>query len=211
MCELLIRTGGLDGKKVLEIGPGQTGGILGEVKLWGGYGLAVEVDKSATDSLIRLGMEVYSDISQVKQKVDIIYMSMILEHVRDPAAMLKRLAEITNTGGRILIKVPNGGQALGLGHNWIGFRVDLEHLNYFDQKSLNSILLKAGYQTECVWLTSQPILPEYLRMADRNQFITSAKKKLRRGIICTNDPFSNAGEFMLTVLARFNPKNPFDL
>jgi SAM-dependent methyltransferase len=203
-CELLIRTGGLEGKTVLEIGPGITGGILPEVKVWGGHGLAVEVDEGAIESLVRLGIQIYSDISMIKEKVDVIYMSMVLEHVKDPLGMLKNLAHITNRGGRILIRVPNAGQARKLGNNWIGFCVDLEHLNYFDQETLNAILWKAGYQTECVWLTSQPILPEYLKMVDRNGFIAYAEMKLDQEIKTSNDPFFNTGEFMLTMLARLS-------
>jgi len=205
-CELLMRTGGLEGKMVLEIGPGKSGGILPEIAFWGGNGLAVEVDPIAAQSISKLGLSVFSDISMIHQSVDIIYASMVLEHLIDPADFLTRLAHISIPGGRILVRVPNAGQAASFGENWIGFRVDLEHLNYFDQRSLNTILFKAGFQIECVWLTSQPILPEYLPMADRNRFIEYAKIKAGRQIRCANDPLSNPGEFMLTALARNDSK-----
>ncbi len=203
-CELLIRTGGVEGKTVLEVGPGKTGGILPEVKFWGGHEMAVEVDPVAAQSIAELGHIVYSDILEIKQKVDIINASMILEHVKNPGNMLKKLAEITVPEGRILVSVPNAGQALSLGVNWIGFRVDLEHLNYFDQRSLNALLSKAGYDTECIWITSQPMLPAYLPMADRNKFIQYVKNKSKRRVKLDHDPFGAIGEFTLTVLARYN-------
>lgn len=38
-CEILMRTGGVKDKVVLELGPGRYGGLLPEVKYWGGGGV----------------------------------------------------------------------------------------------------------------------------------------------------------------------------
>lgn len=201
-CELLIRTGGVEDRNILELGPGRFGGILPEVLQWGGKGIAIEVDPVAVDAIERLGLEVHASISEISAEVEIIYAGMVLEHIMDPKKLLKDLAKIAAPGGRILIRVPNGGQSLVVGNNWIGFRLDLEHLNYFDITSLSAILLEAGFQTECIWLSSQPILPEYLPMADRNSFISYAKSRFHKIIKQCNDKLYERGDYMLTVLAR---------
>ena len=201
-CEILIRTGGLEGKTVLELGPGRFGGILPEASRWGARGLAVEVDGGAVQSLKSLGIEVVAGLSQVPAGIDIAYAGMVLEHLKDPGSVLRELSDKVVAGGRVLIRVPNGGQSKELGQNWIGFRVDLEHLNYFDIGSLSSLLFNAGFQTECVWLSSNPVLPDYLSMADRKCFINYARTRFNRNITGKSDVMLEGGEFMLTVLAR---------
>jgi hypothetical protein len=201
-CEILIRTGGLEGKSVLELGPGRFGGILPEASRWGARGLAVEVDGGAVQSLQGLGIEVVDDISKAPAGIEVVYAGMVLEHLKDPGQVLNELSSKVIAGGRLLIRVPNGGQSRNMGANWIGFRVDLEHLNYFDSGSLSSLLSRAGFQTECVWLTSNPVLPDYLCMADRNCFIDYARTRFNRKIKAKPDVMLEGGEFMLTVLAR---------
>jgi hypothetical protein len=46
---------------------------------------------------------------------------------------------------------PNGGQADTLGAGWVGFRVDLDHLNYFSSATLSRLLVRAGLWPEAVW------------------------------------------------------------
>ncbi|MCM0081372.1 class I SAM-dependent methyltransferase [Geomonas sp. Red32] len=201
-CEILIRTGGLEGKRILELGPGRFGGILPEATRWGAKGVAVEVDAAAVGSMREMGIEVFDSLAKAPSGLDIIYAGMVLEHVSDPAALLKEAAALAAPGGRFLIRVPNGGQAKSVGYSWIGFRVDLEHLNYFDAASLSTLLAQAGFQTECVWQSAQPVLPQYLAMADRNSFLRYARERFNRTISLQPDTIFQQGEFMLTVLAR---------
>lgn len=201
-CEILMRTGGVMNKVILELGPGKDAGLLPEIKYWGGGGVAVEIDSVAAEQMRTHGIEVYRQICDVPKGVDIIYASMVLEHLVNPLKTLSQLASTLVPEGRILIKVPNAGQAKTQGNNWIGFRVDLEHLNYFDENSLSYILERAGFQMECVWLTSQPVLSQYLGMANRQHFLLEAKR-YRGGKVAlsTDDPMQD-GAFTLNVLAR---------
>lgn len=202
ICELLVRTGGIEGKHILEIGPGISGGILQEVAGWGGQGIAIEIDPISSKAISDRGVKVFSDISEMTCKADVIYASMVLEHLKDPALFLKRLSAVCTQGGRIIVRVPNAGQVIQRGANWIGFRVDLEHLNFFDQQSLNTLLFQSGFNTECVWLSAQPILPEYLGMADRNRFLEFAQSVFRERVRCYQDILTGSGDFMLSILAR---------
>lgn len=200
-CEILIRTGGISGKRVLEVGPGTHGGILGDVRRFGGKGTALELDRNAAEAIRMLGFDAYASEAAISGEFDIIYAGMVLEHLPAPVSMIAWLYDLAAPGARILVRVPNAGQAMQIGSNWIGFRVDLEHLNYFDQKSLNTMLTRAGFSPECVWLSMQPMLPEYLPMADRRRFVDFAENLLGRNVLVSNDPFCS-GEFMLTMLAR---------
>lgn len=202
ICEMLIRTGGVEGKTILEVGAGRFGGILPELGRWGGRGVAIEVDGSALKAINALGIEVYPDISQAPSDFDIVYAGMVLEHVKAPFKMLEELHQKAKPGGRIVLTVPNGGQAAFVGANWIGFRVDLEHLNYFCSSALCNLLAKAGFEPECIWTSSQPILPQYFEMADRNNFIEFARRRYSRRIVPMRDFLFQDGDFMLTVLGR---------
>ncbi len=202
ICELLIRTGGIEGKRILEIGPGKTAGILPEVALWGAKGIAMEIDPVSSAAIAAQGISVCNDISEVNDKVDVVYASMVLEHLKSPVEFLKKLSAVCVEGARMLIRVPNAEQVHQLGANWIGFRVDLEHLNYFNQRSLNTLLFQSGFNTECVWLSSQPILHEYLNMADRNRFLKFARGVLDKRVKGTRDILTGSGDFMLSIMAR---------
>jgi hypothetical protein len=202
ICELLIRTGGIEGKRILEVGPGKTVGILPDIAFWGGRGIAIEIDPVSSKAISDRGFRVFSDISEITSKVDVIYASMVLEHLKDPALFMRKFAGACVQGGRLIVRVPNAGQANQLGGNWIGFRVDLEHLNYFDQRSLNTLLFQSGFNSECVWLSAQPILPEYLGMADRNRFLAFARGVLGKRVKCSLDILTGSGNFTLSVLAR---------
>lgn len=200
-CEILIRTGGILDKRVLEVGPGPFGGILEEIRQLGGRGAALELDSHAESIIRKRGFDVYASEAQLVGNFDIVYCSMVLEHLPDPLAMIRRLYDVAAPGARILVRVPNAGQAMQAGPNWIGFRVDLEHLNYFSVKSLSDLLTRAGFDPECCWLSMQAMLPGYMEMADRSRFVGLAEGLLRRKVSVGADPFLD-GEFMLTILAR---------
>ena len=60
-------------------------------------------------------LELYSSIEECKSQglnFDVITAFHVLEHVPDPRAMLKELAEILGFGGKIVIELPSGNDAL---------------------------------------------------------------------------------------------------
>jgi SAM-dependent methyltransferase len=75
----------------------------------------------------------------------------VLEHVRDPAALVMTLSEALESGGRLVVRVPNdfsGIQAAAqdhLGHEpwWIAVP---DHLNYFDHASIAGLLARLGFE-----------------------------------------------------------------
>lgn len=71
----------------------------------------------------------------------------ILEHLRDPKANLKKVWEITEEGGIVLIQTPNMGsvRARLMKSKW-PLIIPPEHISYFSKKSLNYLLLSTGFK-----------------------------------------------------------------
>ena len=201
-CEILMRTGGLAGKVLLELGPGGDGGLLPEAMAWGSKGVAVEVDSDVAAAIRSRGIDVFGHIADVRQRVDIVYASMVLEHLVDPLQTLRAIARTMNPGGRIFVRVPNAGQVASRGPNWIGFRVDLEHLNYFEERSLTALLEGAGFLAECSWQESQPILASYHESANRLKFLSELARGNGQTIAARPTDPLQAGTYSLSVLAR---------
>jgi hypothetical protein len=203
MVELLIRSGGVRGKSALEIGPSSHGGMLPELRNLGARVAAVEIDSYAEESLTRMSIPSYRDISLVPGTTEIVIAMMVLEHLEDPQQFLISIATKMDPGGRILVTVPNAGQSIEMGDTWVGFRLDLEHLNYFTSGSLCRLLDKAGLYPECIWKSGQPMLSSSLPFADRLAVKQEVESLLGRSVqMADHDPFGSQGEFTLGILAR---------
>jgi hypothetical protein len=203
-CEVLLRTGGLKGKTLVELGPGPHGGMLREARLWGARAIAVDVDPAAANLLAGMGFEVHASLASVSEPVDIFVAWHVLEHLSDPLFVLKAMASRSRIGTRVLIQTPNGGQGASIGAHWIGYRVDLEHLNYFTEKSLSRALVQVGFYPECLWFTSQPKLPSYLSQSAHASLPRDLRRHFNRTVEGWEDyPRHSVGQFALTVLARF--------
>lgn len=76
---------------------------------------------------------------------DAIFMIEVIEHLRDPAAAMRQVAEMLTPTGRIYLSTPN---SMGLsprrqGANWISAR-NPTHINLFSKKSLSICTTRAG-------------------------------------------------------------------
>lgn len=91
--------------KILDFGAGL--GTFAEVLRARGYKIdCVEKDKNQAKVLTASGYKVYSDISKVKTKYDIIYSLNVLEHIKDDSKALTSLRTCLSKNGRIVIFVP---------------------------------------------------------------------------------------------------------
>ena len=166
----------------------------------------MEPDADARISLSRKNrLPFLEQIGLQNEEFDVICLFQVLEHlVEYPSALLADISRSLSKDGRVLIAVPNGGEYAKTGPAWLGFRVDLEHVNYFDLKSLAALLSKHGLFCEHYWEDAQPAIarethrhrevavmrwPKRIVKALFNRFM------VERGIL-------NQGSFVLTVLAR---------
>ena len=94
------------------------------------------------------------DDIDVDRKFDLIVAMDVLEHVRDPVAMVRRLRELAAPGARLFMAFPNRASLrarFGKGR-WRMVR-PLGHLHFFSPRSARLMLKEAGWDAERVRTT----------------------------------------------------------
>jgi len=136
--------------KLLEVGCG-LGNFLAEAKSrdYSVTGVEVSAD-SAEKANAKLGgnyvlNSLIEDAELEPQSYDICAISGVLECTRDPKLFLKFINAALKPGGVIFVAVPDldSWSFKMLGKNWINFRI--EHLFYYNQDSLDSIMVQSGF------------------------------------------------------------------
>lgn len=117
----------------------------------------VDMAPEAVEHLQTLGFDVKctdldADLSSMGHRpYDVVTLLNVLEHLREPADMLRRIREqLLTSGGVIVITVPNdfnpfqtvANKQFNLGEWWV---VPPNHINYFDPETLRSLLEACGY------------------------------------------------------------------
>ena len=155
--EILAESGGLKGRQLCEVGCAK-GAFLLRARKAGATVHGVELDADSVRALTGLGIPVEPEV-QGGGRFDIVCAFQLLEHLARPAEFVQRAAQALVPGGRLLLALPNGGDAERVGPGWVGYRVDLEHLNYFSVATLARLLSAHGLYVEQFWECLQPNLP----------------------------------------------------
>ena len=165
-CERLARTneyiailrnsGGLLHRSLIELGC-STGSFLQVARTCGARVLGVDLDDEARAHLQTVDIQARKQL-QGDKTADVICAFQLLEHLEHPSALIETISQVLVEDGRLLVAVPNGGEWEDVGESWIGFRVDLEHLNYFGVKSLSRLLGLHNIFVEQFWLHAQPAI-----------------------------------------------------
>ncbi|CAA6604945.1 conserved hypothetical protein [Rhodospirillaceae bacterium LM-1] len=149
--------GTLSGKSLFDVGCG-FGELLKYAKRRGLECGGIEVSQEAIDCTLGLGFKVSlsdieTDFSELGGKrYDIVCALNVLEHLRNPTAMLRAIrANLLTPNGLLVIDVPNEfnlfQNAAVAEHNlnqwWIA---PPAHLNYFSADSLKSVVQGCGYR-----------------------------------------------------------------
>ncbi len=79
---------------------------------------------------------------EVSACYDLILMSHVLEHLKDPAAELRAMKRVLAPGGAIFLEVPNRS-----GHPHLPIDDNIFHLHFFCTSSLSRMLAKEGLDT----------------------------------------------------------------
>ena len=96
------------------------------------------------------------------RQFDVLWLDNVLEHVLDPAELLRRCRALTRPGGVLLVDVPNDfsplqQHLLAAGHIDHSFWVALpDHLSYFGAEGLRNLAAATGWRTARL-LGDQPI------------------------------------------------------
>jgi len=154
--------GTLRAKRVVDVGCG-LGGFLRSVQVSDAEPLGVEISQEARDFVRQyLGLPVYEDLSQCLAQtgpVDVIVLNDLVEHLIAPASLLETAVSGLRFGGALAIWTPNGGGAgtdLASAREWVGFRVDLEHLQYLSPRAILLLAGKLGLTVEHLETTGFP-------------------------------------------------------
>jgi SAM-dependent methyltransferase len=85
-------------------------------------------------------------------KFDVVSMMDVIEHLQDPFGDLIRIKELMNTGGILIILTMDSDSLMSriLGKRLEDFRRFREHLFFFGQKSLRTVLDQHGFEVQSI-------------------------------------------------------------
>ncbi len=138
---------GLTDGQLLEIGCGY-GYLLDEARAFFDDRVGTEFSSQGAEIARATGAEVFvGGIEQVpaERKFDCVIATQVIEHVYEPLSFVKQLADLTTSGGHIVLATPDIGGALRrvMGRRWPSFKVP-EHVVYFEFRTLSSLMRQAG-------------------------------------------------------------------
>jgi SAM-dependent methyltransferase len=202
---ILEQTGGLAGRHLLEYGCSY-GTFLQLARLRGARVSGIEPDQAARAYVSSLGITVSPSAPpapSAEPDLDIVGAFQVLEHVADPDAFIAEASRRLRRHGRLLLGIPNGREAEVVGPTWAGFRVDLEHFNYFSIGTLSRLLARHGLYVDHFWEYMQPVLqpPVPPTRWARVRRLILGDGACPPPALSTQDFFWK-GTFILTVLAR---------
>ncbi len=162
------------GRRLMDIGSGP-GYFLEAGRDRGWEVLGFEPSHIAAEYTAKRGIAVVNDYFSVGKARDhgtfnVISLNLVLEHLRDPIALIEEARRMLAPGGLLLIISPNDFNPLQMilwrhcGYKpwWV---VPRHHLNYFDVESADTFLQARGFET-LHQETSYPM--EFFLLAGRN-------------------------------------------
>ncbi len=158
-------------RRILDVGSGP-GYFLLHGKQRGWETLGIEPSSQAASHSSGLGLDIVEDFlsegtASGLGRFDVIHMSDVLEHVPDPAGLIRLSRSLLLPGGLFCVVVPNDfnpfqsalRDACGFDPWWVA---PPHHINYFDHNSLKRLLVENGL--EIVSLTSTFPIDMFLLM-----------------------------------------------
>jgi SAM-dependent methyltransferase len=141
--------------RVLEVGCG-LGDFLVEARAAGFDIQGVDFSASAVAVANRtLGEEIarsgrLEDLNIPDGSLDIVVLADLIEHVRDPAQLIDQVRRMVKPGGVVFVATPSldSLSARLMGRFWVEFK--LEHLFYFDPRTIARLLGRAGFENIAV-------------------------------------------------------------
>jgi SAM-dependent methyltransferase len=138
-------------RRVLDVGCG-AGDFLVIARGLGWLSYGVELDPNAVATARERGCEILgSEVNELdaryEQYFDVVTLSHVIEHVRDPTQTLRDCLRLLKPGGQVWIETPNidsvGYEAYGA--HWRGLESP-RHLVLFNPAALRSCLERAGFE-----------------------------------------------------------------
>ncbi len=118
-------------------------------------------------------------------KVDAVVMMDLIEHPIDPSISIQAAYDILKPKGLLFIHTPNGGKAgtnIETAKEWVGFRVDLEHLQYLSPHTINWLSHKYDLRIERLETSGFPGLKRMDDMSKGKLQTTSPTREMVKKI-----------------------------
>lgn len=138
----------LVGRSVLDFGCG-SGAFLDLIKGFAGETIGVERDTGLAQSAKARGHRVFGSLDEAYGagvRADTVVSFDVLEHLTEPLAILQSMKDVLGTQNRLYFGVPNQHDKL---KEWVAAYLPhfyhVEHLWYFDSRSLRIVFEKAGF------------------------------------------------------------------
>lgn len=155
------------GKTLLEIGSG-LGNMLLEARARGYEVTGVEhAPASVARANARLGeervVEGTAESAPLPERAfDVCVFADVIEHTRDPLATVARAWALLAPGGTLFVAVPSldSWSARLMRQGWMEFKT--EHLFYFDSRTLESLLVRAGFDQVRIDRGRKTLSPAYV-------------------------------------------------
>ncbi|MDD5448668.1 MAG: methyltransferase domain-containing protein [Actinomycetota bacterium] len=162
------------GKRVLDFGCA-TGNVAKVLKERGCYVVGIEIDPAMAeeaakvcDRVIVCDLDTVDLVAEVgEEKFDVCLFGDVIEHLKYPSRLLAQARDVLESGGYIVVSVPNIAHAsvrLMLLEGRFDYAdmgiLDDTHLHFFTRQSISDLLESCGYLVETVDFTEQEV-PEY--------------------------------------------------
>jgi SAM-dependent methyltransferase len=118
-------------------------------------------------------------------RFDAIVMNDLVEHVVELESFMSTVNDLLNPGGVVLLWTPNGGAAgktAETGRDWLGFKVDLEHLQYLSARTILELTRKFGWEIGHIETLGVPDLEGISRISSLNSNDRQGLRELLRNI-----------------------------
>lgn len=142
----------IEHKNILDFGCGN-GGFLSMAQKTAKNSVGVELQKSLKEFYAEKNLKVFSSIEEVSEKFDYITLFHVLEHIKNPIALLKQLAGSLNKAGELIIEVPNSNDALlSIYKNsaFMNFTHWSCHLFLFNEQTIQEVVKQAGFKVNYI-------------------------------------------------------------
>lgn len=101
----------IENKSLLDFGCG-AGGFLLRARSVASSVAGVELEERMLAYLKKENVPVFDDVTKIADHFDVITIFHVLEHMKEPIAILKGLSEKLKKGGNIIVEVPSANDAL---------------------------------------------------------------------------------------------------
>lgn len=142
----------IDSGTMLDVGCAM-GFFMDEAAKRGWQVTGLDVSEFATEYVQeRFGHTAYHgsllDVELPEAPLDMVTMYDVIEHVPDPMGYIERVAEILRPGGVFELATPDihSLPARLTGKRWIGYKLSEEHVYYFSEATLRTMLERAGFE-----------------------------------------------------------------